>query len=123
MFVIIGIISVVVCVIGSYMAMGGKLAVLNQPFEVTIIFGAGVSAFVVGNPMRHVPTMRKDRPRRFAPWTHVPWFVRWWVWGGGGEQLSLRQRTLGGLIPRIAKPSFRGYNVAGHTILNFTLEE
>lgn len=54
MIVIIGIISVVVCVLGSYMAMGGKLAVLNQPFEVTIIFGAGVSAYVVGNPMRVV---------------------------------------------------------------------
>ncbi len=54
MFVIIGIIAVIACVIGSYMAMGGKLAVLNQPFEVTLIFGAGISAFVVGNPIRVV---------------------------------------------------------------------
>jgi chemotaxis protein MotA len=54
MFVLIGVISVIVCVLGSYMAMGGKLAVLNQPFEVTLIFGAGISAFVVGNPIRVV---------------------------------------------------------------------
>ncbi|MEQ8604282.1 MAG: flagellar motor stator protein MotA [Marivibrio sp.] len=54
MFVIIGIIAVIVCVLGSYMAMGGKLAVLNQPFEVTLIFGAGLSAFVIMNPMRVV---------------------------------------------------------------------
>ena len=54
MFVIIGIIAVCTCVIGSYMAMGGKLAVLNQPFEVTLIFGAGISAFLISNPMRVV---------------------------------------------------------------------
>lgn len=51
MFVIIGMIAVVACVIGSYVAMGGKLSVLNQPFEVVIIFGAGISAFIVGNPL------------------------------------------------------------------------
>jgi len=54
MFVLIGIIAVITCVIGSYMAMGGKLAVLNQPFEVTLIFGAGISAFFISNPMRVV---------------------------------------------------------------------
>jgi chemotaxis protein MotA len=59
MFVIIGIIAVIVCVIGSYMAMGGKLAVLNQPFEVTLIFGAGISAFVIGNPIRVVKGTRR----------------------------------------------------------------
>lgn len=51
MFVIIGMIAVVACVIGSYVAMGGKLSVLNQPFELVIIFGAGISAFIVSNPM------------------------------------------------------------------------
>lgn len=54
MFAIIGMIAVVACVIGSYVAMGGKLAVLNQPFEVVIIFGAGISAFIIANPMRVV---------------------------------------------------------------------
>ena len=54
MFAIIGMVAVVGCVIGSYVAMGGKLAVLNQPFEVVIIFGSGISAFIVSNPIRVV---------------------------------------------------------------------
>ncbi len=54
MFVLIGMIAVVGCVIGSFVAMGGKLGILNQPFEVVIIFGAGVSAFIVSNPIRVV---------------------------------------------------------------------
>lgn len=54
MFVLIGMIAVVACVFGSFVAMGGKLEVLNQPWEVVIIFGTGIAAFVVGNPMRTV---------------------------------------------------------------------
>ena len=53
MLVIIGWIVVVVCVIGGYMAMGGKLAPLWQPFELVIIGGAGVGAFICANP-KHV---------------------------------------------------------------------
>ncbi len=49
MFVIVGSVVVVVCVIGGYMAMGGKLGVLWQPFEFVIIFGAAAGALVVGN--------------------------------------------------------------------------
>jgi chemotaxis protein MotA len=52
MFVIIGFVMVIVCVLGSYMAMGGKLGVLWQPFEFTLIFGAGVSAYLIANPWR-----------------------------------------------------------------------
>jgi chemotaxis protein MotA len=51
MFVIIGIVVVLVCCLGSYVAMGGKLAVLNQPLEFVIILGSGIGAFVAGNPM------------------------------------------------------------------------
>ncbi len=50
MFVIIGSIVVIVCVFGGYMAMGGKLGVLWQPFEAVIIVGAGIGAFIIGNP-------------------------------------------------------------------------
>ena len=50
MFIIIGWVLVIICVIGGYMAMGGKLAPLWQPFELVIIGGAGVGAFVVANP-------------------------------------------------------------------------
>ena len=50
MLVALGMALVVASVLGGYMAMGGKLAVLNQPFEVVIIFGSGMSAFIIGNP-------------------------------------------------------------------------
>ena len=50
MFIIIGWVVVIVCVIGGYIAMGGKLAPLWQPFELVIIGGAGVGAFITANP-------------------------------------------------------------------------
>ncbi len=50
MFLIIGIVVVFACVLGGYMAMGGKIGVLWQPFEVVIIVGAAIGAFIVGNP-------------------------------------------------------------------------
>ena len=50
MFVIIGWVVVLGCVIGGYVAAGGHLAVLFQPFEVVIIGGAAVGAFITGNP-------------------------------------------------------------------------
>jgi chemotaxis protein MotA len=50
MFLIIGSLVVTGCVIGSYMALGGKLMVLWQPFELVIIGGSGVGAFIIANP-------------------------------------------------------------------------
>lgn len=50
MFVIIGWVVVIASVIGGYMAMGGKLGPLWQPFELVIIGGAGVGAYIVANP-------------------------------------------------------------------------
>jgi chemotaxis protein MotA len=49
MFVIIGCLVVVACTFGGYVAMGGKLYVLWQPFEVVIIVGAAIGAFIIGN--------------------------------------------------------------------------
>lgn len=49
MLKLIGNIGVVVCTLGGYMAMGGKLAVLNQPFELVIIFGSACMAYMVAN--------------------------------------------------------------------------
>jgi chemotaxis protein MotA len=49
MRLIIGIVIIVVCVLGGYMAMGGHLAVLMQPFEALIILGAALGAFIIGN--------------------------------------------------------------------------
>jgi chemotaxis protein MotA len=49
MFLIIGSVVVVASVIGGYMANGGHLIVLFQPFELVIIFGAAIGAFVTSN--------------------------------------------------------------------------
>jgi chemotaxis protein MotA len=49
MFLIIGSVVVIASVIGGYMANGGHLVVLFQPFEMVIIFGAAVGAFITGN--------------------------------------------------------------------------
>jgi len=50
MALIIGIVVVIGCTFGGYVAMGGKLGVLWQPFEVVIIVGAAIGAYVIGNP-------------------------------------------------------------------------
>lgn len=47
---IAGILVVLLCVFGGYMAQGGHIDVLWQPFEFVIIFGAGIGAFIIGNP-------------------------------------------------------------------------
>jgi chemotaxis protein MotA len=49
MGLIVGILIVLGCTLGGYMAMGGKLGVLWQPFEAVIIVGAAIGAFVIGN--------------------------------------------------------------------------
>lgn len=50
MFAIIGLVVVFGCVFGGY-AMHGDMGVLWQPIEFVIIFGAGLGAFIVANPM------------------------------------------------------------------------
>ena len=51
MLVIVGSIFVVVCVFGGYILAGGHMGVLWQPFEIMIIIGAAIGAFITGNPM------------------------------------------------------------------------
>jgi chemotaxis protein MotA len=45
----IGIVVIFASVLGGYIAMGGHLEVLWQPFEAVIILGAAMGAFVIGN--------------------------------------------------------------------------
>ena len=52
MNIVIGLIVTFGCVLGGYMAMGGHLEVLNQPFELLIIGGAGIGGFIVANTMK-----------------------------------------------------------------------
>ena len=72
MLIIIGTVFVTLCVIGGYMALGGKLAVLNQPFELVIIGGAGVGAFVIANP----PAVLKRTLSAFAQTLSGPKFKK-----------------------------------------------
>ncbi|MEZ5811865.1 MAG: flagellar motor stator protein MotA [Rhizobiaceae bacterium] len=51
MTIIIGLIVTMGCVIGSFMAMGGHVGVLAQPFEYVIICGAALGTFLVANPL------------------------------------------------------------------------
>jgi len=54
MNIIIGLVVTVGCIIGSFMAMGGHIEVLFQPFELVIIGGAGLGGFIMANPMKVV---------------------------------------------------------------------
>jgi len=49
MFFIIGSVVVLASVVGGYMANGGHMAVLWQPFELVIILGAAIGGFVTAN--------------------------------------------------------------------------
>lgn len=49
MRLVLGVLIILACVFGGYVAMGGKLEVLFQPFEAVIILGAAAGAFVIGN--------------------------------------------------------------------------
>ncbi|NKB57822.1 MAG: flagellar motor stator protein MotA [Alphaproteobacteria bacterium] len=49
MFLIIGVVVVTGCVLGSY-AVHGDMGVLWQPLEFIIIGGSGIGAFIIANP-------------------------------------------------------------------------
>ncbi len=50
MLPIVGIVVVFACVFGGYVAAGGHMGVIWQPFEFLIIFGAAIGAYIIGNP-------------------------------------------------------------------------
>lgn len=50
MFVIAGMLIVIVSVVTGYLASHGELLALWQPFEVVIICGAALGAFLIANP-------------------------------------------------------------------------
>ncbi|MBB6467292.1 flagellar motor stator protein MotA [Aminobacter carboxidus] len=54
MGILIGLVVTLGCVLGGFMAMGGHLDVLMQPWEVVIICGAALGTFLVANPMATV---------------------------------------------------------------------
>ena len=50
MKLLVGILVVLGSVFGGYLANGGHMSVLFQPFELIIILGAAFGAFIIGNP-------------------------------------------------------------------------
>lgn len=54
MNIILGLLITFGSVIGGYVAMGGHLEVLNQPFELMIIGGAGIGGFIMACSMKVV---------------------------------------------------------------------
>lgn len=54
MGVLIGLVIAIGCMLGGFVAMGGHLVVLWQPWEFVIIGGMGAGTFVMANPMKTV---------------------------------------------------------------------
>ena len=54
MGILIGLVVTLGCVLGGFMAMGGHIDVLMQPWEAVIICGAALGTFLVANPMATV---------------------------------------------------------------------
>lgn len=66
MTIIIGLVLMVACILGSFYLMGGHLMVLWQPFELVIILGSGIGAFIVGNPMKVIKDTFKGMMEAFT---------------------------------------------------------
>jgi chemotaxis protein MotA len=65
MFFFIGVGVVFVAVFGGYLANGGHLPALWQPFEFIIIVGAAIGAFMIGNPSTVLKAVGKELPKVF----------------------------------------------------------
>ncbi len=62
MFIIIGIVIVLGCVIGGFLMVNGPLGVLVQPSEFVVIGGAALGALVAGNPPKMLMLLTKKLP-------------------------------------------------------------
>jgi chemotaxis protein MotA len=52
--IILGLIITLVCMLGGFMAMGGHVSVIWQPWEYVIICGSSLGTFIVANPMKTI---------------------------------------------------------------------
>jgi chemotaxis protein MotA len=50
MLAIAGSLTVIICVVGGFIMMGGHIEILIQPIELIIIVGASLGAFMIANP-------------------------------------------------------------------------
>lgn len=71
---IIGIITIFVMVFGGYLAAGGKMGIIlkSLPFEMTMILGAAIGAFLISNSIAEVKHTLKDMGKVFKgpKWEH-----------------------------------------------------
>jgi len=71
---IIGIVTIFVMVFGGYLAAGGKMGIIlkSLPFEMTMIIGAAVGAFLISNSMAEIKHTVKDLGKVFKgpKWLH-----------------------------------------------------
>lgn len=66
MGIILGLVVTVGCVFGGYVAVGGKLYVLWQPYEYVIILGAALGIFLIANSMKVVKDTGKALGEAFV---------------------------------------------------------
>jgi len=66
MFVIMGIVVVFATVVGGFMAEKGNVALLWQPIEMLIIFGAATGALLIGSPAPVVKDIIKELSQIFS---------------------------------------------------------
>ncbi len=50
--IIVGLVITLGCMLGGFIAMGGHVSVLIQPWEFVIILGAALGTFFIANPFR-----------------------------------------------------------------------
>ena len=62
MFIIVGIIVVLGCVIGGFLMINGPLHVLIQPSEFVVIGGAAIGATIAANPIKLLILLSKKLP-------------------------------------------------------------
>jgi chemotaxis protein MotA len=60
--IVIGYLVVIVSVIGSFVALGGHMGALYQPFEFTLIAGAAAGAFLAGNSRKSLKLIKTAIP-------------------------------------------------------------
>ncbi len=51
---LIGMVVAIGCVLGGFLASGGHLGVIWQPYELIIILGAALGTFIVANPLKTI---------------------------------------------------------------------
>jgi chemotaxis protein MotA len=78
LFLIIGIVVVLACVIGGFLMIQGPLGVLMQPSEFVVIGGAAFGAMVAANPLKllkllvkKIPVALKGSPYNLAAYTEL----------------------------------------------------